>query len=223
MKNSSNRPQKISHKMNYNDLINDPEYTEIASVNHIEIKHLVLAEIKKNLGWARVANMYQITGILAFVLGTFKAFIPFFITGEYVFLIWLGIGLIFTFSLLIGLHELIHAAAYKYIGANHLSFGMVWDKFLFYVQSDYEVLNYKQFKIVALAPAVVIGILSVLGMIVFYNQSPFFFFLPIFSFHSIFCSGDFGLLCFFQNRPNMEILTFDIREEGKAYFYGKKQ
>ena len=222
MKKTLTKHQTIQQNVKYNDLINDTAYSEILSVNHAEIKSVVLAEIENNLGWARIANMYQITGVLAFVLGTFKAFMPFFVTREYVFLLWLGIGLLFTFSVLIALHELIHVAAYKLIGAKNLSFGFIWHKFLFFVQSDYEVLNYKQFKFIALAPAVVVGIVSFLGMIIFYNQPPFFFFLPIFAFHSIFCSGDFGLLCFFQNRPELEIVTFDVKSEGKAYFYGKK-
>jgi len=209
--------------MTYEEIIHNPDYAEIKSIEHSEIKNLVINEIVNNQGSARIGNMYQIVGVLAFVLGGFKAFMPFYLNRETVFLVWLGIGLVFTFTFLIALHELIHAVAYKFVGARHLSFGIVWRKFLFYVQADREVLNYKQFKTVAMAPAVIVGILSVLGMAIFYNQPAFYFFLPIFSFHSFFCSGDFGLLCFFENRPEMEVFTFDIKEEGKAYFYGKKK
>lgn len=209
--------------MTYNELLANDDYQEIASVKHTEMKDFVVSEVVENQGWARIANMYQIAGVLAFVLGGFKAFMPFFVQREAVYLWWLFFGLIFTFTVLIVLHELIHAIAYRRVGARHLSFGMELRKFLFYVQADREVLNYKQFKIVALAPVILVGLLSTLGMVIFYNQPAFYFFLPIFSFHSLFCGGDFGLLCFFQNRPDQNILTFDVKEEGKTYFYASKK
>lgn len=208
--------------MTYKELQNNTDFSEIAVWEHKNLKEMLIKEITDNPGWSRVANMYQIAGVLAFVLGGFKAFMPFFVHREAQFLIWLGYGLIFTFTLLIGIHELIHAAAYRWVGANNLSFGCELKKFLFYVLADKQVLNYEQFKKVALAPAVVVAVLSILGMAIFYTQPYFFFFLPIFAFHSLFCAGDFGLLCFFQNRPNQEIVTYDVKEEGITYFYAKE-
>lgn len=208
--------------MTTEELLQNPDFKEITALSHTEIKNFIVSEITENQGWSRIANMYQITGILAFVLGGFKAFMPFFLSRETIFLSWLGIGLVFTFTLLIVLHELIHAIAYKSVGAKKLSFGMNIRKFIFYVQADKQVINYKQFKIVALAPAVVISLLSVIGMAIFYTQPIFYFFIPIFAFHSLFCAGDFGLLCFFENRKELDIVTFDNKQEGKTYFYGKK-
>ncbi len=211
--------------MTYEELKQNSELSEIAVLEHKDLKKMLIEEkeISNNAGWARVANMYQIAGILAFVLGGFKAFMPFFIHRETAFLIWLGYGLLFTFSLLIVFHELIHAAAYRWVGAKNLSFGMNLKKFMFWVLADKQVLNYEQFKKVALAPAIVVTVLSILGMAIFYTQPYFYFFVPVFAFHSLFCGGDFGLLCFFQNRPNQEIVTFDVKEEGKTYFFAKKE
>jgi hypothetical protein len=96
-------------------------------------------------------------------------------------------------------------------------------QFMFYVQADKQVLDYNQFKIVALAPVVSVAILSILGMILFYNQPAFYFFIPIFAFHSVFCGGDFGLLCFFANRPESKIYTFDVKQEEKTYFYAQSE
>lgn len=207
--------------MNYKEIVDDPQYTEIASVKHNEIKSLLLQEIPENQGWARAANMYQLFGVLALILGLFKAFMPFYTTRESKYLIYMGIGFLFSLTLLIVLHELIHALAYLYVGARKLSFGMNLRKFMFYVQSDGYVMDYKKFKIVALAPAIVITALSLAGMGLFYNQPLFFFFLTILGVHGFFCGGDFGLLCFFQNRPDLDVVTFDLKEEGKTYFYGK--
>ncbi len=207
--------------MKHNELISSNEYEQIIALKHSEIKNFIVTEVEKQSIWARIANMYQITGLLAFMLGLFKAFMPFFTKREGIYLFWLVLGLVFTFTLLIITHELIHALAYRYVGARNLSFGMNIRKFMFYVQADKQVLNYKQFKIVALAPVVSVAIVSILGMIIFYNHAAFYFFIPIFAFHSVFCGGDFGLLCIFANRSDKEILTFDIKSEEKIYFYAK--
>ncbi|MDD3321150.1 MAG: DUF3267 domain-containing protein [Paludibacter sp.] len=208
--------------MTYKELKQNSDFSEIAVLEHKNLKEMLVKEITDNSGWSRVANMYQITGVLAFVLGGFKAFMPFFVHREAQYLIWLSYGLLFTFSFLIVFHELVHAAAYKLVGAKELSFGMDLKKFMFWVMADKQVLNYEQFKKVALAPAVIVAVLSIFGMVIFYTQPYFFFFLPIFAFHSLFCAGDFGLLCFFQNRPEQEIVTYDIKIEGKTYFYAKQ-
>lgn len=207
--------------MTHKELISSNEYEQIIALKHSEIKTFIVTEVEKQSIWARIANMYQITGLLAFVLGLFKAFMPFFTKRESIYLIWLVLGLVFTFTVLIIMHELIHALAYRYVGARNLSFGMNIRKFMFYVQADKQVLNYKQFKIVALAPVVTVAIVSILGMIIFYNHAAFYFFIPLFAFHSMFCGGDFGLLCIFANRADKEILTFDIKSEEKTYFYAK--
>lgn len=209
--------------MNYKDVINNPKYKEIASVKHNDIKEFVIQEVSYNYGWTRIANTYQIIGLFALGFSLIKALISFYTYKTYISLIVLGIGLLFSFTLLIILHELIHAAAYKYVGAKKLSFGMNIRKFLFYVQADKQVLNYKQFKITALAPAITIAFFSLLGIILFYNRHAFYFFISVFGLHSLFCAGDFGMLCFFQNRPDMDIVTFDIKAKEITYFYGKEK
>jgi len=208
--------------MTHKELLQQTDYKPIKSVLHSDIKELVYTELAKNRGWARIANGYQIVGLFTFIFYTFKAFIPYYYFNETSSLIWLVLGLASSFSLLIVLHELIHAAAYCWVGVHNISFGAEWHKFLFYVQADRTVLNYNQFKKVSLAPVVVVGIISFMGMILFYNHPGFNFFLPIFALHSLLCAGDFGLLCFFQNRPDKDILTFDVKEEGKTYFYGRQ-
>lgn len=209
--------------MNYEELLIDADYKEIAALKHTEIKGFIVAEIEKQPVWARVANMYQITGLLAFMLGGFKAFMPYFTQRETVYLWWLLAGIVFTFSVLIVLHELIHALAYKFVGAKHLSFGMNLKQFVFYVQADKQVLNYQQFRMVALAPSVVVSVFSIVAMLVSYQHPVFYFFIPIFAFHSVFSGGDFGMLCFFANRSDKDIVTFDIKAEGKTYFYAKSK
>ncbi|MBN2766314.1 MAG: DUF3267 domain-containing protein [Paludibacteraceae bacterium] len=205
--------------MTVNELKSNPDYKLLDEVKHDEMKNFIVAEVEQQPPFARIANMYQIAGLLAFVIGGFRAFMPFFTNRETIYLWWLLAGLVFTFTVLIALHELIHAVAYRFVGAKNLSFGMSLRKFMFYVQADGQVLNFKQFQIVALAPAVLVSALSLVGMAVFYTHPAFYFFIPVFGLHSIFCGGDFGLLCYFQNRKDKEILTFDVKAESKTCFF----
>ena len=207
--------------MTVNELISNPDYKLLDELRHDEMKNFILSEVEKQPPYARILNMYQIAGLLAFVIGGFRAFMPFFTNRETIYLWWLFAGIVFTFTVLILIHELIHAAAYRFVGARKLSFGMNLRKFIFYVLADGQVLNFKHFQIVALAPAVLVSVLSLLGMAVFYTHPAFYFFIPVFGLHSIFCGGDFGLLCYFQNRNDKKIMTFDVKSEAKTYFYSR--
>ena len=205
--------------MLYTELIDNPRYKLLDELSHDEMKSFILAEMVRKPLYARIISWYQIAGVLTFLAGSFLAFLPVFTKRESVYLWWLLAGIVFSFTVLVLLHELIHAAAYRLVGAKKLSFGMNLRKFMFYVQADGQVLSFKQFQIVALAPAILVSVLSLIGMAVFYTHPAFYFFIPALGLHSIFCGGDFGLLCYFQNRSDKEILTVDVKAESKTCFF----
>ncbi len=84
--------------------------------------------------------------------------------------------------------------------------------------ADQFVANKKEFEIVALAPFTVIT--SVLALL-------FFFVSPIWTLtivgtllaHTAMCSGDFGLLSFFEFHKDKLTVTFDDIENKISYFY----
>ena len=204
-------------------IINNPAFEQIEVIEHSNLKPFLRREIIGNQGWGLIAKMYQGMGLLLVAFALVKAFAPYLRTRETISLEWMGWGVLFCITALIVIHELLHAIAYLIVGARKLSFGMNLKKFMFYVQADKQVLNYKQFMLVALAPAVVVGLVSLAGAIYFYGQPLYYFFLVLFGLHGLFCGGDFGLLCFFENRKEEEIYTFDVKSEGKTYFYKRKQ
>ena len=208
--------------MKYPELINNPDYEKIEELSHDDIRPFLRREIAGNQGWGLIAKMYQGIGLLLVGFALIKAFAPYMTRRDTASLEGLGMGVLFSFTVLIVLHELLHAIAYLLVGAKKLSFGMNLRKFMFYVQADKKVLNYKQFMFVALAPAVVVGFVSLAGAIFFYGQPLYYFFMVLFGLHGLFCGGDFGLLCFFENRKDDEIYTFDVKSEGKTYFYKRK-
>jgi len=207
--------------MKYSEIINNPGYEK---TDEIEIKNIypfVRHEMAGNQGWGLIVKMYQGIGLLLVGFALIKAFAPYLTRHDTASLQGLGLGVLFTFTLLIVIHELIHALAYILVGARKLSVGMNLRKFLFYVQADKKVLNYKQFMIVALAPAVLVAITTLAGAILFFGQPLYYFFMTILGLHCLLCGGDLGLLCYFENRKEDEILTFDVKSEGKMYFYKK--
>ncbi|MFV0391563.1 MAG: DUF3267 domain-containing protein [Paludibacteraceae bacterium] len=209
--------------MDCSEISTNPHFSLIETLEQREIKPFIRRELAGNQGWGLLGKMYQGAGLLLFGFALIKAFAPFMKTRETVYLESIGWGILFCFTVLIVLHELIHFFAYLSVGAKKLSFGMNLKKFIFYVQADRQVFNYKQFKVVALSPAITVAAISIAGAIIFFEQPLYYFFLTILAFHSLFCMGDLGLLCFFENRPEDEIYTFDLKKEGKTYFYKKNK
>jgi hypothetical protein len=133
----------------------------------------------------------------------------------------LSYGIALTF-LLIPLHEFIHVLAYKSQGAVNTSYDANLKKFYFLAIADKFVASKKEFRIVALAPFVVISIgLFVLFPFVTINWQ--ISLLGIFITHTACCSGDFGMLGYFDYHKDKIILTYDDKEEKTTYFYAVHQ
>ncbi len=128
-------------------------------------------------------------------------------------------GVLITF-LLIPLHEYIHVLAYRYVGAKNTSYGMNLRKFYFMALADKFVANARQFRVVILAPFISISIvcLSLAILLPGYWR-----FIPIglFFTHTLFCSGDFGLLSYLENHKDKDIYTYDDVEQSESYFFEK--
>ena len=132
-------------------------------------------------------------------------------------------ALVFSFSILIVIHELIHGIALKLAGAKKVTYGGYLKKFIFYAEADQFVLNRKQFAFVALAPLFVVKLITLVGIIFLFNQPIFYFLIFVMSAHSLFCAGDIGLLSIFYKHKNSEIYTFDVKEEKTSYYFIKNK
>jgi hypothetical protein len=128
-----------------------------------------------------------------------------------------GIAIAFT---LIPLHEYIHVLAYRSQGAVNTSYAANLKKFYFMALADKFVANKKEFEIVALAPFFVITtILLVLFFIV--NPGWILTIAGILLVHTAMCSGDFGLLNYFEFHKDKQVVTYDDAENQISYFYGQ--
>ncbi len=209
--------------MNYKELSNNPDFELIETLDVSNLKPFLQRELTGNQGFGLIAKMYQGMGLLLFGFALIKAFAHYMRYKDTVMLEYLGWGVLFCVTAIVIIHELLHFFAFLAVGARKLSFGMKLKKFMFYVQADRQVLGYRKFAVVALAPAVVVAIASIVGAIIWFEQPLYYFFLSILGLHSFFCAGDLGMLCFFENRKEDEIYTFDVKDEGKMYFYKKKK
>lgn len=203
------------------DFQNESEFELLAEVSHQKLREFVLDQIREEKYIIRIYSVYQVIMIILFIFLLTRSIILVF-KGFSEPIISIGLALLFSFSVLIVIHELLHALAYLLSGARNISFGFILKKFTFYALADQQVIASRAFHFVALTPFVVIKLISLAGTIVFYNQQLMYFFLSIMCLHSLFCAGDLAMLAFYNQHRGQEIYNYDNRSEGKTYFYIRK-
>lgn len=124
--------------------------------------------------------------------------------------------------LLIPVHEWIHGMAYKLAGAKTVKYEANWRKLYFVATAHHFVTSYKWFKIVALAPFTVVAVISSIASVILpgHYKIPA---LALLFVHTIFCSGDFGLLTYMKSIKGEDPVTFDDLDNRISYFYVKNK
>ncbi len=118
------------------------------------------------------------------------------------------------------LHEYIHVLAYKSQGAANTSYGVNLKKFYFMALADKFVANKKEFEIVALAPFIFITTVLIILLFVV-NANWMLTIVGALLTHTAMCSGDFGLLSYFEFNKDKQVVTYDDVENQISYFYGQ--
>jgi len=204
------------------ELNESPDFELIKVVDHGQIKSFIWEQIDEPTPLIRYYGIYQMA-MLGVYLGIFGVCVKQAIGGDVVPLFWFIAALGFSFTFLIVIHELLHAAAYRVNGIKKLSFGAIWRKFVFYVAADRQVVGPRVFKRVALAPFVWVNVLSVIPGILCWVHPCAFFFFSIMCIHSLFCAGDMAMLAFCSRTPDKLIFHYDDLAEGKTFFYAQKK
>jgi len=200
------------------ELRNSGQFELIAQLNHSQIKEFVINQLTQN---GKIIKIYMIYQILMIMVGMF------FLTRSVVLafkssaipLYYTLAALVFCFSVLIVIHELLHGIALKLAGAKRVTYGGYLKKFIFYAEADQFVINRRQFAFIALTPLFAVKLITLIGIIFLFNQPVFYFLIFVMSAHSLFCAGDIGLLSVFYKIKNIEIFTFDVKAEKTSYFY----
>ena len=204
------------------DLENNEDFQLLAELSHKEIKKFVIEQVMTNSKLVRNYGIYQISMMLVLAFLLVKAIIQY--TRAFSEpIIAVGAAVLFSVTLLVILHELIHALAYLSIGARKIRAGAIWRKFIFYIAADRQVVNFQSFRIVALAPFVVVKIACIALTFLFWSSPLAYFFLSVMCIHSLFCGGDFAMLAFYLIHRDKEIYNFDDLKTGKTFFYVRKE
>ena len=208
-------------KLTPEDLINGNEFELLTEVSHQNLREFIVEQIKAEKYIIRIYSAYQVIMLIVFVFFLTRSIILS-IKGFPGQLVQIGLAVLFSFSVLIIIHELLHALAYLLTGSRRISFGLILRKFVFYALADRQVVASKAFHFVALTPFVVVKLICLMGIVAFFNQPIMYFFVSVMCLHSLFCAGDIAMLAFYNLHRGKEIYNFDNRSEGKTYFYIRK-
>ncbi len=211
----------MSQKLSPEDLQDENKFELLAEVSHQHLKDFVVEQIIEEKFLIRIYSGYQVLMFLVFGL-FFTRSIILWIKGRPEALLSVGLALLFSFSALIIIHELLHALAYLITGARKISFGVILKKFIFYALADQQVIASRAFHIVALAPLVIVKLTCLIILVFTNNVQVCYFSLSVMCIHSLFCAGDIAMLAFYKLNRGKEIYNFDKRNEGKTYFYARK-
>lgn len=198
------------------ELENNPRFELALELPHKSIAPFIIEQLK-NKHW-----MISVLFFISFLF--FLLFVHFIIQnialdltswGETLFYIFIGI--VFSFTLIIPIHESLHGIAYWLSGAKNIKVGAKLRQLIFYVSADQFVIDHKKFTFVALLPLILITASYI--YLLFYLPYPWHFAVSISLFlHTLNCIGDIALLAFIydQNKP---VYTYDDVEQEKSFFY----
>jgi hypothetical protein len=204
-----------------------PEYLEtsgefelLKEVSHKDLRTFILEQVREEKTIIGIYSVYQVILMMIFIFFLTRG-IVLAIKVDSSLLVTTGWSIIFSFTALIVIHELLHALAYFLTGARRISFGVILKKFIFYALADRQVISKGAFHVVALMPLIVVKLVCIWGMAWFWDSQLLYFFLMVMCLHSLFCAGDMAMLAFYRIHKEKEIYNFDDRSEGKTYFYAR--
>lgn len=131
-------------------------------------------------------------------------------------------GLAFLgFFVLLPIHELIHAAVFKYYGAQKVGFGGSWKSMIVYAYAQRFVHNGRELFWVAIMPFLVISAGLIAGWLI-WPQYGLFWGMTLFI-HTTACVGDFVLIRYQAKHKGARFYTYDdIENEQRSYFFREK-
>lgn len=124
------------------DLQNESEFKLMTEVSHQDLKEFVVAQITRERLIIRMYSIYQLLMFLLFLFFLTRS-IVLAIKGFPEMFVSILFATVFSMSILIIFHELLHALAYLLTGARKISFGAILKKFIFYALADRQVHSSK--------------------------------------------------------------------------------
>lgn len=202
--------------------LNDPSRFELlASVQHSRIKDFVLSQVLEDRKIVPFYMIYQTALFLVAIFFLTRA-IVLAIKGDSSYLfITLG-AIVFSLTILVAVHELIHGMVLKLAGAPKVRFGMVPGRFIFYAEADKFVLSRKPFLWIAFTPLVVVQLVTAILIVFWFSQPLVYLPVMVMCIHSFFCAGDVALATLFYRFPGKEVYTYDDHKHKTSFYFLEK-
>lgn len=201
------------------DLKDEAKYQEIATLSHDDIAPFVKEQIAHRNSYTLFYFRFNVLMMFVLIVWLFFDISKNHLEMSNV-LMYLGIGVLASFTIMIPIHELIHGITYKLVGAPKVSYGGSFKKFVFYAAADKFVIGRRNFKMVALAPFVIVTSIAILSLL-FVGPYYKWISLGIIFAHTALCGGDFGMISFFEKNREKELYTYDDIAAKISYFYEK--
>lgn len=190
-------------------------YEKIADLDHHEMVPFILGNLKNR----NLINELFKHGTLLLVVFILYMWIGRWNSTD--FFIGLGAGLLFTFTIGVLLHELLHLMVYKFLGAKKTRLKALWDQGAVAAVADHFVVSEKEFYWLAFTPFVVLTTAGIAGL--FFTHGWIFYALSVFLImHATACIGDFSLAGYIYGHRGRKIYTFDDTENDRSFFYAEK-
>lgn len=192
-----------------------PHYTLLREMTHATLGEFVLQYFLRHGSW--ITRLHHLLS-----LGTLGAIVWIAAARDHSFLRCLrDFGLAFgaLFAVILPLHELLHAAAYRLVGARDIRWDYSVRMLAVWVVAHRFVAGARAFVIVALAPFVILNALLVAGAVFRPQHALFLLFVLLWHLHG--AAGDWALLNFVWLHRDRGFWTYDDAEVGKSYFYGR--
>ncbi|HEX8254769.1 MAG TPA: DUF3267 domain-containing protein [Thermoanaerobaculia bacterium] len=197
------------------DELSTPDYTLTGALTHATISEFVVEYFLRRTSWLTRAHhaMSLVTLVAAIGMavvqerGVGRTFFDF------------ALAVITLFVLILPLHELLHALAYRLAGARDIRWDYSPRMLAVWVIAHRFVVATRAFVFVALAPFVFLNALLVAGAMLFPAYAVVLLFVLLVHLHG--CAGDWSLLNFVWLHRERGFSTYNDAEAGRSYFFGR--
>jgi hypothetical protein len=202
-------------KLIVEDLEDQTKYKQIMAIPYTDLINFVLDYIRRKSGL--MLFYWSVCMVFLWIALTVRIEIAGYFPLRNIFLHSL-LGLVIFPILCIPVHESLHIIPYYFSGARKIRVGMDLKQYMFYVTAHRYVAKPLQFRIVAIAPFLIISIN--LLFLLFLLPGLWKWSLSLFLFvHTTMCAGDFAMINFYFLNRLKKIYTWDDADKKIAYFY----
>jgi hypothetical protein len=193
--------------------LESPAFERLVLLRHPDLVDFAAEYFWRRPSWLiRAHHAVSISVLIALIVVAFRSW-----RGFTPFMLQLSVACVLFIALLLPLHEVLHAFAYRIVGARDLRWNWSRRGFAVFVLAHRDVVAARPFVFVALTPFVVINAALIAGALVVPRYAVAW--LVLLLFHTAGTSGDFALLNFLLGHRGRAVYTFDDAETQETGFY----